>query len=142
MSAGHVAVTHLGGDAFAIDLGPHRVVVDQPASAGGEDRGPTPTDLFVGSLAACAGFFAWRFLRRHVPVGTSLAIGCVFDMSEDRPSRVAAVRLVIDVGAPLTDELHAGLVRAAERCTVRNTLENAPPVGVTVRETASVIYPS
>ncbi len=136
MSAGHVVVTHLDGDAFAIDLGHHRVVVDQPQAAGGEDRGPTPTDLFVGSLAACAGFFAGRFLRRHVPPGTPLSVSCDFEMSHDRPSRVERISLAIDVGASLTEDVRAGLLRAVDQCTVHNSIREQPRLSVAVRETA------
>ena len=134
MSSGRVHVTHLGGDAFAIDLGRHRVVVDQPVGAGGDDTGPTPTDLFVGSVASCAAFFAGRFLRRHVAAGTSFDVDCVFETSEERPARVREIRLVVDVDAPLGDEVRAGLLRAVEHCTVHNSLRTAPEIAVSVRE--------
>src|SRR6266540_5083244 len=68
--AGHVrtiglTVTHLYGDAFEIEVRGHHLTVDQPVDAGGADLGPTPTELFAASLAACVGFYAVRFLRRH-----------------------------------------------------------------------------
>ncbi len=132
MSAGRLTVAHLGGDAFAIDVAGHRVVVDQPASEGGADRGPTRTELFVGSLAACAAFFAGRFLRRHTPEGTALRVGCEFEMSDGRPSRVRRIDLTVIVGAPLSDDLRAGVLRAVERCTVQRSLRQAPEVGVSL----------
>src|SRR6266536_1512116 len=60
-----LAVTHLHTDAYEIDIRGHRLTVDQPVEAGGENLGPTPTELFAASLAACVGFYAGRFLRRH-----------------------------------------------------------------------------
>lgn len=60
-----LAVTHVSGDRFAIQVRGHRLVVDQPVADGGQDAGPTPTELFAASLAACVGFYAERFLRRH-----------------------------------------------------------------------------
>jgi len=60
-----IAVTHVSGDRFAIQVRGHRLVVDQPVADGGQDAGPTPTELFVGSLAACVAFYARRFLARH-----------------------------------------------------------------------------
>ena len=127
-------VTHLGGDAFAIDVGEHRVVVDQPVAAGGEDRGPTPTDLFVGSLASCAAFFARRFLRRHVPADTALEVDCVFEMSDERPARVREVVLTVQVGTTLPEDVRAGVLRAVEQCTVQNSLRTAPALAVRIRD--------
>ncbi len=47
-------VTGRGGDQYEIRIGDHTVTVDQPVDNGGTDTGPTPTDLFVASLASCA----------------------------------------------------------------------------------------
>ena len=43
------------GEGFQISaqLGNHRVVIDQPRSAGGSDSGPTPLEYFLFSLAGC-----------------------------------------------------------------------------------------
>src|SRR6266508_4543566 len=60
-----LAATHLHGDAYEIQIRGHRLTVDQPVEAGGANLGPTPTELFAASLAACVGFYAGRFLRRH-----------------------------------------------------------------------------
>ena len=48
-----MTVRHQGGDRFEIDVRGHRVIVDQPSGAGGSDKGPTPTELFVAGLASC-----------------------------------------------------------------------------------------
>ena len=53
--AAHDRVTTdaIGGDAYTISVRGHVLRVDQPTDAGGGDTGPTPTELFVASLAAC-----------------------------------------------------------------------------------------
>ena len=53
-----VTVTHDVGDRFDIAIRGHVVHVDQPESDGGSDTGPTPTELFVASLASCVAFYA------------------------------------------------------------------------------------
>lgn len=131
-----VRVTHLGGDAFAVELGGHRVVVDQPPHAGGDDRGPTPTSLFVASLASCAAFFAGRFLRRHVAAGTALEVTGEFEMSPERPSRVRRLALTVDVDAPLGAEVEAALARAIAQCTVLNTIRSGLEPDVSIRSRA------
>src|SRR5258707_11737858 len=36
-----------------IEAGPHRMVADEPASAGGTELGPTPYDFLSAALGAC-----------------------------------------------------------------------------------------
>ena len=60
-----MAVHPIDGDKYAIDIRGHQVRVDQPLGAGGDDTAPTPTELFVASLALCVAFHAGRFLDRH-----------------------------------------------------------------------------
>jgi putative redox protein len=111
-------------------------VTDQPRDAGGDDAGPTPTELFVAGLAACVAFYAGRFLRRHLDTSVRFSVACSYDMSVDRPARVTAVRLTLDVPAALRDDVRDGLLRAAEHCTVHNSLQTPPDVLILVRDAA------
>jgi len=90
-------VGYLRGEAYEIRVGDHRIRVDQPAHAGGEDTAPTPTELFVGSLAACVAFYAGRYLTRHGYDRDGLAVHADFTMATDRPPRVAAIHMTVQV---------------------------------------------
>ena len=121
-----ISVRHEGRDRFRIQMRQHELVVDQPAPVSGDD-GPTPTELFVASLAACAAFFGRRFLaRRGVPDG-GLAVSCDWVWAPDR-TRVDRIDIRLEVPEPLTPELEAGLLRAAERCTVETTIRAQPHI--------------
>jgi len=58
-------IRFVAGEAYEVTVRGHRLVVDQPADAGGQDSAPTPTELFLASLATCVAFYAGRFLTRH-----------------------------------------------------------------------------
>lgn len=132
-----ITVTHTGGDRMAIRIRGHDLVTDQPIDAGGDDVGPTPTELFVAGLASCVGFYAARFLRRHVRAESALSVACDFTMSTDRPSRVASVDLRVDVPAALSEALQDALLRAADQCTVHNSLRTPPAVRIQVRDSVA-----
>lgn len=122
-------VTHDAGDRFAIEIRGHTVVVDQPEEIGGDDVGPTPTELFVASLAACVGFYARRYLARHRLDATGLRVEVAWDMAT-KPSRVGEVTLRVVVPAGVPEERRAGLLAQASHCTVHNTLHQPPPVAI------------
>lgn len=122
-------VTYDTGDRFAIEIRGHRIVVDQPEALGGDDEGPTPTELFVASLAGCVGFYSRRYLARHRLDTTGLRVEVAWDLAA-KPSRVGEVTLRVVVPAGVPDERRAGLIAQASHCTVHNTLHQPPPITI------------
>ncbi len=133
-----IAVRPVEGDHFAIEVRGHRVDVDQPVNAGGTDAAPTPTELFVASLAGCAAFFAGRFLRWHGVDDRDWSVRCAYRWSEDRPARVEVVEIELLLPAGLSPELRDGALRAADRCTVRESVRSGLDVRTSVREPATL----
>ncbi|GIU98649.1 MAG: hypothetical protein KatS3mg014_0265 [Actinomycetota bacterium] len=126
-------VEHEGGDRYRVRIRGHELVVDQPQDDGGEDAGPTPTELFVASLASCVAFYAGRFLRRHGLPTEGLAVECGFAFAEDRPSRVGRVGIVVRLPAGVPEERRAALRAVVEHCTVHNSLRRPPEVAIELR---------
>lgn len=121
-------------DRFAIEVRGHTIIVDQPPEVGGEDLGPTPTELFVASLASCVAFYARRYLRRHHLDPTGLQVTTRFAMGT-RPARVAVVDLEITLPTDLPPGRREGLLAQAAHCTVHNSITHAP--GIEIRLTAA-----
>lgn len=123
-------VSHAGGDAYTVEIRGHRIQVDQPTEAGGRDTAPTPTELFAASLATCVAFYAGSFLHRHGLPRSGLRVRAEFVMATGRPARVASVRIMVVPPPELPDERRAALLAVASHCTVHNTLEQSPKVGI------------
>ena len=121
-----IVVRHETKDRFRIDVRGHVLYVDQPTPAS-DDTAPTPTELFVASVAGCAAFFARRFLVRHGLGDAELAVSCDWDWAPDH-SRVDRVVLRIELPAPLAPELEAGMLRAVDRCTVEASIRAQPEI--------------
>jgi putative redox protein len=127
-------VVIVGGDAngFAQDVsaGGHRFVSDEPESAGGSDRGPSPYDLLLAALGSCTSMTIAMYARRkHWPlerVSVRLrhsrvhAEDCaVCDESE---AKLTVIERDIDLVGALDDDKRARLLEIANRCPVHRTL--------------------
>ena len=47
-----VTVEWVKGMKAAMTTGPHHVVFDAPAEAGGDDEGPSPAEMLLGAIGA------------------------------------------------------------------------------------------
>lgn len=122
-------VDYESGDKFQISVRQHSIRVDQPTFDGGDDTGPTPTDLFIASLAACVGYYVRRFLSRHGHPVDGLAVISEVDFAT-HPHRVGEINLRVEVPSELAPEQQASLLAVAARCTVHNSLRQPPAVHI------------
>jgi putative redox protein len=126
-----LTVTHEGGSRFRIRVREHELVVDQPVPAGGMDVGPTPTELFVGSIASCAAFYGRTYLARH-GLPDQVDVTARWQVVP-KPNRVGSVSLeVVAPGVPpdRRDTFH----RVLESCLVHQTLRVGCDVRVDVQD--------
>jgi len=135
---GDIHVRHEGGDRFTIMVRGHELLVDQPVTDGGEDTAPTPTELFVASLAGCVGFYAGRFLRRHQLPERGLAVDCRWGFAEGRPSRVGRIDVRVHLPEGFPEGKRRALQAVVEHCTVHNSLRDAPEVEISLEATERV----
>lgn len=127
---GTVDVRFTAGEAYEFAVRGHRMRVDQPADAGGADEAPTPTELFVASLATCVAFYAGRYLTRHGLDRNGLGVSVTYRMAADRPARVADIRLCLRLPEGFPEARKQALLAVASHCTVHNTLAAPPTVTV------------
>jgi uncharacterized OsmC-like protein len=133
-------VVNIVGDRHRITVRGHQLEVDQPFTDGGSDAGPTPTELFVASLASCVAHYARRGLGR---AGEGPQVRCRWQMSDAKPWRVTAIDIEVDLPAGTPPERVAAVERAVSHCTVHNSIIQQPSitiastVGVPSRERAA-----
>ncbi len=129
-AAGTVEVAHADGESYAITTRGHVLLTDQPASSGGKDAAPTPTELLVAALASCVAYYAGQYLVRHGLEREGLHVTAEFTMAADRPARVGAIGLRIVVPGGVPAERRAALLAVASHCTVHNTLRQEPGIAI------------
>ena len=129
-----VTVVREKADQFTVRVRDHEVTVDQPVADGGDDAGPTPTELFVAGLAACVAFYARRYLARHRLPDHDVEVVADYTMAAQQ-ARVAEVHITLAVSPTVPPEQRGGLLAVASHCTVHNSLTVPPAVTVNLGAT-------
>lgn len=131
-----IAVTFPGGKRVAAQVGRHVIETDQPHELGGEDSAPAPYDLFLASVATCAGIYVLGFLQARGLPTDGLALTQHVELDPDTHlARAMRVELTLPPGFP--EKYRAAVVRAAENCKVKKTMALMPSIEVVIREPAA-----
>jgi len=126
-----ITVDHAGNDRFTIDVRGHRLTVDQPVDNGGDDTAPTPTEMFVASMASCVAFYARRYLARHSIDPEGLSVEADFDAG-GRPNRITDLAIRVTPPRALPQDRRAAFLAVASGCTLHHTLQSPPIVDITL----------
>jgi ribosomal protein S12 methylthiotransferase accessory factor len=120
-----------GGVRADVTVGGHTIRTDQPVEYGGEDSAADPFDLFLASLAACAGFYALRFCQARdlPPDGLQVTLDTVQDPESKLHSHL---RIGIRLPDGFPEKYHGPIMRAVNACSVKKHLANPPEIEVSV----------
>jgi len=106
-----------------------RIRTDQPASCGGGGSAPSPFDLFLASIGACAGFYVLRFCQeREIDTeGLSLTLNSEWDGARKLVSRIG-----IEIALPpsFPEKYVGAVVRTVDQCSVKRHLAQPPAFDV------------
>jgi putative redox protein len=124
-------VESIGKVGSRVHVGGHELVFDQPTNVpGGEDRGPSPLDVMVVSVAACAHYFAAAYLHGRGLSTEGLAVEVDAEKERVPVSRIGRLSMKVRVPAGLDQRQLAGIERAIKSCPAYGTLLYSPLVEV------------
>ena len=130
-NAPHIVVRG-GAASFKQEIiaGKHRLIADEPVSAGGGDAGPDPYDYLLAALGVCTSMTVGLYARRRqIPlenITISLwhsrihAKDC--DECETKDGMVDRIDVEVELTGPLSEEQHSALMDIAAKCPVHRTL--------------------
>jgi len=122
--ADEITVSFPGGRRVDASFGGFRVATDQPVDEGGEGAAPAPFDLFLASLATCAGIYVLRFCQeRDIPTD---GVRLVQWLERDSEDKLVSVTIRIEVPSGFPAKYHRALGRAAAQCAVKKVVESPP----------------
>ena len=125
MSSNTMTVIFPGGKRVDATYGKFEIVTDQCVDSGGDESAPEPFDYFLASLATCAGIYVLGFCqKRNIPHdGIRLTQNWERD---EKSKRLDKVHISIEVPPDFPDKYRDALVRVANQCLVKKTLEDPP----------------
>jgi len=128
---GVIDVRFPGGKRVDAQIGNMVVHSDQTRENGGEETAPEPFQLFLSSIATCAGIYALEFCQaREISTdGMSLAMRCEFDEKKQ-----VIVRINIDLKLPqgFPPRYKKAVIRVMDFCAVKKHIVHPPEFVITV----------
>jgi len=120
-----VKVAFPGGKKVDTIIDERLIQTDQRAENGGEGSAPEPFELFLASIATCAGIYALSFCQaRDISTeGLDLTMVCEKDV-EAKLYRKISLNLNLPEGFPAEHE--AAIKRSMDLCAVKKHILNAP----------------
>ncbi|HSM82640.1 MAG TPA: OsmC family protein [Nodosilinea sp.] len=95
-----------------------QLVADEPLSVGGDDRGPTPTELLLAGLGSCKAITIKMYAERKGWPVTQVYVAADLKMVEGQ----AMITVYLTLGGDLTDPQRERLREIGDRCPVHRLL--------------------
>jgi ribosomal protein S12 methylthiotransferase accessory factor len=120
-----MVVSFPGGKRVDAEYGGFIIRTDQPPQAGGEGSAPPPFDLFLASIATCAGIYVKGYCDSR-SIATD-GLGLEMQIGRD-PQSNRVVRLVLEIKLPrgFPEKHRDAVIRAADLCAVKRHILQPP----------------
>ena len=103
----------------------HIVPTDQPEYAGGDNTAPAPFEVFLTSIASCAGIYALSFCQNK-GIDTE-GLGLEMDVVKNPETKMiedVILNLTLPTGFP--EKYKAAIIRSIDLCAVKKHMMNPP----------------
>ena len=134
-----VEVSFPGGKRVDARVGPYVVHTDQPTEEGGDGSALSPFELFLASLATCAGLYVLAFCQARSL--STAGIG-VHQHVETDPLTKLPSRILLELRLPPTfpEKYRTAVIRAAESCKIKKTIAARPAIEVVATTAVSAAH--
>lgn len=130
--ANKIKVTFPGGMRVDAEYRGFNIKTDQPVYAGGDGSAPAPFDLFLVSIAACAGFYVLAFCQKR---GIAADRASVLMRTEKNPETKMIEKVSIEIRLPkeFPEKYKLAIIKSVNSCSVKAHILKAPTFEVEAR---------
>ena len=126
-----IEVTFPGNLKVEATVGSFTVVTDQPEKSGGDNSAPSPTELFLTSIATCSGYFALKFCRTRNIDTTNMRLKMGYSWDRDQ-RRYPKMSIQLELPENFPDKYRNAIVKAMDQCVVKQHIIQPPEFEITV----------
>jgi putative redox protein len=122
----------------------HELIMDQPATAGGSDEGPTPVDAFLATIGSCLGTISRMVAKQKgitlekmaFIVSGEVDVDVLLGRSEEGRAGFTSISILADLESPDLDEEGklAFLEEVDRRCPVSETVLNGTALNFSISQ--------
>lgn len=129
--ANEMVVRFPGGKRVDAEYKQFRIATDQAIHNGGDGSAPAPFDLFLASIATCAGIYVLFFAEKR---GIDISDASLVMRTERKPQGglIERIHLEIRLPAGFPEKYRSAVIRAINACSVKAHLEDPPQFEVSV----------
>ena len=98
---------------------------DQSKEDGGDASAPAPFDLFLVSIATCAGIYVLRFCQKRNIDTQGLKLFFKKDVDTEF-KMISNITLEIQLPPEFPEKYHSAVIKAANLCSVKKHIINPP----------------
>lgn len=121
----YLKVEFPGGVKVDARLREHTIRTDQPVAAGGEDSAPSPFELFLGSIATCAGIYALGFCQNKNIATEGMNISMEVERNNET-GLIGKIQLDLQLPEGFPEKYKNAIIKSMDLCTVKKHLHNPP----------------
>ncbi len=125
MSTSTMTVRFPEGKRVDAEYGAFTIRTDQPVEGGGGASAPQPFDLFLASIATCAGIYVKGFCESRGLATEGLRLEMRIER-KDGSHRVSRLVLEIHLPAGFPEKHREAVIRAADLCAVKKHILQPP----------------
>ena len=118
-------VTFSGGLQVDAEYKGFLIRTDQPVYQGGGGSAPAPFDLFLASIATCAGIYVLFFCQKR-GISTEKAALVMKIGRNPETKRIEKISLEIQLPAEFPEKYKTAVIKAVNSCSVKEHILNPP----------------
>jgi uncharacterized OsmC-like protein len=123
-------VSFPGGKRVDANIGNFLVKTDQPVLDGGDSSAPEPFQLFLVSIATCAGIYALSFCQSRQINTDAMSLTMECEWNEER-KRYQKFSIDLKLPEDFSDKYRKAVIKSMDLCAVKKHMIDPPEFEIT-----------
>jgi ribosomal protein S12 methylthiotransferase accessory factor len=125
-----IDVSFPGGKRVDANIGKFVIKSDQSALSGGNGSAPEPFQLFLASIATCAGIYALSFCQSRQISTDSMLLTMECDWDEEK-RRYAKFSIDLKLPEDFSEKYEKAVIKSMDLCAVKKHMIDPPQFEIT-----------